>query len=61
MAVIGTCDVTLVGFVDDNAVQRQVAVLGVGVITLDVLVHVDTYNCGQSLSWGEPVREAAQG
>ena len=36
MAVVGTGDATLVSFVDDNVEQLQVAVLGVGVITLDV-------------------------
>ena len=35
MAVVGTGDFALVSFVDDN-VELQVAVLGVGVVILDV-------------------------
>ena len=36
MAVVGAGDFVLVSFVDDNVEQLQVAVLGVGVVTLDV-------------------------
>jgi hypothetical protein len=46
MAVIGTGDSALVSFVDDNVEQLQVAVVSVGVVTLDV----DTAAAGEP-SW----------
>jgi hypothetical protein len=50
MAIVGTGDVALVSFVDDNVEQLQVAVLGVGV-TLDV----DTAAAGVGVGREGPV------
>jgi len=42
MAVVGAGDAALVSFVDDNVEQLQVALLGVGVVTLDETLVVFT-------------------